>query len=476
MAEEIRPNLNKSRGDVVIGFPDLLKGNAGNSATSDPITMKRAEEGQSFGGSGSGGGGGMSNNVTPILGDLQAASELSMEELAKQTDILEGIEKNTSETTTAGGQEKKSSEEDIRAKLDESKPLDQEQGNKIIDKLAELNSNSKATASLLSVAAAFAGTQADEITDAIDNMTTTQKAVAAALTVGVAGTSIAASKLVTAPLKKIVSPDKKEKPKPNSSKSKKPKTAKPKPPPSPAKPKSGVVKQAAKTGGKLIAKQGAKVATIAASGPAAPIVASVMAAATVYELGTMALEKAGYGEEVEAFETGAMNLAGIETDEQEIEKDAAKVALNEKKMQALVKKIDSSDLTDQQKTFQKAELQKALNNSGDVDTFGDRKARIADRTFKRYEKMYGEVEIESPMTPPPQSSNSIESETSQAREAELLAMIPDIQIPPQIPPTVNVPNQPAPNVSVSAVLPRTNLPSELSSFGNQARIPKLVVS
>ena len=94
--------------------------------------------------------------------------------------------------------------------------------------------------------------------------------------------------------------------------------------------------------------------------------------------------------EVEAFEegvtTGVTNLFGFDNDEQEAEADAAKVALNTKKFESLVEKIDASDLNNEEKMRQKAELQKALDNSGDVDWFGDADARKADRTFSQYEK------------------------------------------------------------------------------------------
>ena len=124
---------------------------------------------------------------------------------------------------------------------------------------------------------------------------------------------------------------------------------------------------------------------------------------------------------------------------------------------------------------QKAELQKALDNSGDVDWFGDADARKADRTFAQYEKKYGAVDLEEPMAPVPQSSTAIEAQTEEANEAEVAAMVPQVNVPPQMPPNVNVPPQPAPNISVSAVLPRTNMPDNSYLTGSQGRLPKLIV-
>ena len=497
--QEIIPNLKQSRedNDNVIGFPDLFKGSAANDSVIRPIEMQKVEEGQTFGGS-------TNSSVASAVGDLTEASELSMEELEKQTGILENIDENTSKAiataTSAGGQTPPpTSEEEIRKKLDETKPLDEEQGKKIIGKLAEIEKNSKKTTSLLALAGAFAGSQTDLLTEAVQNMwndlSTTQKVMAGigatlsivATALGIKAGASAATSLLTGgkdkkPDGKDKKPDGKDK-KPDGKDKKpdgKPKTTAAdldkKPDGKPKAKTSKVVQQGVKNVGKFAGKQLGKVAAIAASGPAAPIVAGVMAAATVYELGTMALEKAGLGEEVEAFETGVTNFFGFDTDEQELEADAAKVALNTKKMNDLVQKIDMADITDEEKERQKAELQKALDNSGDVDWFGDAEARRADNTFAKYEKKYGAVDLEAPSTPLPQSAMAIEAETVTAKEAEVAAMVPQVNVPPQMPPQVNVPQQPTPNISVSAVLPRTNMPSELSSHGIQARIPKLITA
>ena len=42
--------------------------------------------------------------------------------------------------------------------------------------------------------------------------------------------------------------------------------------------------------------------------------------------------------------------------------------------------------------------------------------------------------------------------------------------------SVNIPPQPAPNVNVAAVLPRTGLPRDLELTTGQARLPKFIVS
>ena len=171
-----------------------------------------------------------------------------------------------------------------------------------------------------------------------------------------------------------------------------------------------------------------------------------------------------------------MNAVGIETDEQELEKDNAKMALNKKKMDALVQKIDASDLSEEEKTSQKAQLSTALENSGDVDMFGDREARMADRTFAKFEKKYGATDLEAPTASAPESAAAIEAQTTEAKAAEVAAMAPQVNVAPAAAPNVNVPPSPAPNVSVTAVMPRTAMPSDPSAIGIQARSPKLIVT
>jgi len=477
MAEEIRPNLKQSTGDNVIGFPDLFKGSSGTPLEQTPLQLSAK-------GSSGGEGGGSSptdSKVVSMFGELQAASELSVEELAKQTELLDQIEQNTKSMPTAGGQQAPS-EADIKNQLDPEEGISEEQGDKIVEKLDEL-SNPKS--SLIAFAAAAAAANLpdliDKIKEGFNSLSTAQQVGLAAVGTTLAvGTAAIAKSVLGAPKKLLGGKDPKPTPKTKATKTTASAKAEPKPkkttPKAKANPKKSVAKTVAKGAAKQLGKGAAKVAAVAASGPAAPIVAGVLAAATVYELGTAALSAAGYDEEVEAFETGAMNMVGIETDEQELEKDNAKMALNKKKMDALVQKIDASDLSEEEKTSQKAQLSTALENSGDVDTFGDREARMADRTFAKFEKKYGATDLEAPTASAPESAAAIEAQTTEAKAAEAAAMAPQVNVAPAAAPNVNVPPSPAPNVSVTAVMPRTAMPSDPSAIGIQARSPKLIVT
>jgi cell division septation protein DedD len=473
MAEEIRPNLKQSTGDNVIGFPDLFKGSSGDTSSTEPLQLSAK-------GSSGGEGGGSSptdSKVVSMFGELQAASELSVEELAKQTELLDQIEQNTKSMPTAGGQQAPS-EADIKNQLDPEEGISEEQGEKIVDKLDSL---SGPKSSLIAFAAAAAGANINLLKDMFSELSTGQKAGLAAVGTALAvGTAAIAKSVLGAPKKLLGGKDPKPTPKTKATKTTAPAKAEPKPKKTPPKakanPKKSVAKTVAKGAAKQLGKGAAKVAAVAASGPAAPIVAGVLAAATVYELGTAALSAAGYDEEVEAFETGAMNAVGIETDEQELEKDNAKMALNKKKMDALVQKIDASDLSEEEKTSQKAQLSTALENSGDVDMFGDREARMADRTFAKFEKKYGATDLEAPTASAPESAAAIEAQTTEAKAAEAAAMAPQVNVAPAAAPNVNVPPSPAPNVSVTAVMPRTAMPSDPSAIGIQARSPKLIVT
>jgi hypothetical protein len=477
MAEEIRPNLKQSTGDNVIGFPDLFKGSSGTPLEQTPLQLSAK-------GSSGGEGGGSSptdSKVVSMFGELQAASELSVEELAKQTELLDQIEQNTKSMPTAGGQQAPS-EADIKNQLDPEEGISEEQGEKIVDKLDSL---SGPKSSLIAFAAAAAGANINLLKDMFSELSTGQKAGLAAVGTALAvGTAAIAKGVLSIPKKllggKDPKPPTKTTPKAKATKTTAPAKDEPKPkkktPKAKANPKKSVAKTVAKGAAKQLGKGAAKVAAVAASGPAAPIVAGVLAAATVYELGTAALSAAGYDEEVEAFETGAMNAVGIETDEQELEKDNAKMALNKKKMDALVQKIDASDLSEEEKTSQKAQLSTALENSGDVDMFGDREARMADRTFAKFEKKYGATDLEAPTASAPESAAAIEAQTTEAKAAEAAAMAPQVNVAPAAAPNVNVPPSPAPNVSVTAVMPRTAMPSDPSAIGIQARSPKLIVT
>ena len=217
--------------------------------------------------------------------------------------------------------------------------------------------------------------------------------------------------------------------------------------------------------------------TSAASGPAAAVTGTILTVASVYELSALALREAGYGEHVDAFEGGVINLLGFDTEEQEEAKDIAKILMNAKKYDALSAQIDASDLSEEQKIAEKQELRMALDNSGDVDWAGDVDARLADRTFSRYEKKYGEVDLDAPSptatTPTPNTAASIEVETTKSKEAEMSQIQPLQPPPPQAAPQVIVKPTPPPDVNVTATLPRTMVPSEPTSRASQARIPNL---
>jgi len=518
--QEIKPNLRQSQGDNVIGFPDVFKGTAANDSVVKPIQMQKAEEGKPFSGSRSGGG---VSNVTPILSEIQASSELSMEELAKQTEILERIDDNTdTPVASAGGQTPPTTEADIRAKLNETQPIDEEQGDKIIGSLAELNKNSKKTTSLLAFAGAFAGSQMDLIKTALENMwndmSTSQK-VLAGIAVGVAALMMARGlgrlipksltrtpttrtpttrtptprqgppstqpsstqpKPQTAPPRQSP-PQTQPKPQTSPTSSTKPPTPTTKPPapttkpPTPTGPKTSVAKTIAQ---RLPAKIAQIATTSAASGPAAAVVGTALTVASVYELSALALREAGYGKHVDAFEGGVVNFLGFDTEEQEEAKDIAKILMNAKKYDALSAQIDASDMSQEMKIAEKQELREALDNSGDVDWVGDIKERKADRVFSFYENKYGEVDLDAPpptaTTPTPNSATSIEVETTKSNEADMSKMQP-LQPPtePQPAPQVIVKPTPPPDVNVTATLPRTMVPSEPTSRASQARIPNL---
>lgn len=472
--EAIKPNLQKQSGDNVIGFPDLISQNKEN-VTFSPLSMENGFQSIKSQAGASAGKPPQTpqGNVTALFGELQAASELSLDELAKQSELLKDIEQNTKKEVTSGGQTPPPSEEDIKKKLTgDEEELSKDQGNKIIKLLGDLGTKS---ASLITLFAAFKGAQSS-VGDGPD--TTAPKAVAATSAVAGLYTAKKLNDLRKNRLAKQDQDDDTKKKRDDKDKKKKTKTPDVKKKAAKATTQK-VGTQVAKKGATFAAKSAARAAATAAAGPLAPIVGGLALAATVYDLGTMGLEAAGFGDEVEAFEegatTGVTNFFGFDNDEQEAEADAAKVALNTKKFESLVEKIDASDLNNEEKMRQKAELQKALDNSGDVDWFGDADARKADRTFAQYEKKYGAVDLEEPMAPVPQSSTAIEAQTEEANEAEVAAMVPQVNVPPQMPPNVNVPPQPAPNISVSAVLPRTNMPDNSYLTGSQGRLPKLIV-
>ena len=474
----LKPELQKNTGDNVIGFPDLISQQK-EDASFAPLALENG-----FKAMAGGDGGGTRNtpegNVTAMFGDLQAASELSLDELAKQTELLEDIKDNTDpKVDSAGGQKPPKTEEDIKKKLEgDEEEITEEQGNKIIKLLDEANGSS---ANLGIFMASLGGSIAATKMSGEELAAGMTKGLVAA---GLLTTAATVAKVrTTSKLLNNAVPDDKDKDKKNNNNknnNNKPRTGGPKPTPNnvkklPVKPPVG--SQIVKKGTTFAAKTAARAAATAASGPLAPVVGGIALAATGYDLVTMGLEAAGYGEQVEAFETGAMNLVGIETDEQEAEKDAEKIAINTKKLNALVPQIMNDEtLDDEQKQKAIKELEVSLANSGDVDLFGDREARIADRTFAKFERQYGEVDLSKDYAPvTPMSADQIETQTTDAQLAEALSLQPIVNVPQQPTPNVNVPTQPAPNINVSAILPRTNLPRDFHLTGSQSYIPKFVV-
>ena len=94
--EAIKPNLQKQSGDNVIGFPDLISQNKEN-VTFSPLSMENGFQSIKSQAGASAGKPPQTpqGNVTALFGELQAASELSLDELAKQSELLKDIEQNT---------------------------------------------------------------------------------------------------------------------------------------------------------------------------------------------------------------------------------------------------------------------------------------------------------------------------------------------------------------------------------------------
>ena len=118
-------------GATALGFADVMKRGSEQSPASNVVDFKAANS--AVGGNNRSSGGAAAPIATPTVsptnsmsGDIAAASELSMEELAKQTKILTSIQKNTGQTAknttvppSAGGQATPPpTEEEIKAKLD----------------------------------------------------------------------------------------------------------------------------------------------------------------------------------------------------------------------------------------------------------------------------------------------------------------------------------------------------------------------
>ena len=116
---------------TALGFADVMKRGSEQSPASNVVDFKAANS--AVGGNNRSSSGAAAPIATPTVsptnsmsGDIAAASELSMEELAKQTKILTSIQKNTGQTAknttvppSAGGQAAPPpSEEEIKKKLD----------------------------------------------------------------------------------------------------------------------------------------------------------------------------------------------------------------------------------------------------------------------------------------------------------------------------------------------------------------------
>ena len=117
-------------GAAAIGFSDVVKTGAEQSPANNVVNFKAANNAVGRSGRSSGN---AAAPITPTVastssmsGDIAAASELSMEELANQTKVLKTIEKNTQKTAknttvppSAGGQATPPpSEEEIKERLD----------------------------------------------------------------------------------------------------------------------------------------------------------------------------------------------------------------------------------------------------------------------------------------------------------------------------------------------------------------------
>jgi hypothetical protein len=151
-------------GAAAIGFSDVVKTGAEQSPANNVVNFKAANNAVGRAGRSSGG---AAAPITPTVastssmsGDIAAASELSMEELANQTQILKAIQKNTGVTAkntmappSAGGQAAPPpTEEEIKGKLDD------DEGSKLaklVGKLEKGLSSSLGTA-ILALGAALA--------------------------------------------------------------------------------------------------------------------------------------------------------------------------------------------------------------------------------------------------------------------------------------------------------------------------------
>ena len=147
-----------------VGFGDIMSKAAKQSPASNVIDFKSGRSVSSGGAAAPMRTPTVSSN-TSLAGDIQAASELSMEELADQTKVLKEIQKNTKVTAkntmappSAGGQAAAPpSEEEIKRRLDGDKKAEASMLGKFADKLS-----SDLGSALLALGAAVAAVEGDK--------------------------------------------------------------------------------------------------------------------------------------------------------------------------------------------------------------------------------------------------------------------------------------------------------------------------
>ncbi len=479
----LKPELQKETGDNVIGFPDLISQRKGDASFA-PIAMQNGFQAMAGGSSGGGTRNAPEGNVTALFGELQAASELSLDELAKQSELLKDIKQNTDpKLSSAGGQKPPTTEEDIKKKLEgDEEEITEEQGNKIIKLLDEANGT---TANLAMFMAALGGslsalnTTGDELLDGGKGVA--KLGVASAMLTGRSAINVG-RKLVGKPDPKKVDPkankqnqnSKNLEQKQNQDNKKKIENKKTTPP------KNSVVKEAGKKG---LAKQGRNVAlrTLGkiALGATNPVIAVGLAASGLYDLGTFGMRALGYGDKVDAFEDGVADFLGIESEEEKAERLDQEKAARTEATDRIITRIQESDLSDEDKQAEIERVQEALKNSNNQATGrgGADKRSKGNRVLKQFKEKYNvEDLVDQTTAPQPQSSKQVEETTQEQQQAMLEQQQPIVNVPEQPAPNVNIPPQPAPNIQVAATLPRTGLPRDLELTTGQARLPKFIVS
>ena len=479
----LKPELQKEKGDNVIGFPDLISQQK-KDASFAPIAMQNGFQAMAGGSGGGGTRNAPEGNVTALFGELQAASELSLDELAKQSELLKDIKQNTDpKLSSAGGQKPPTTEEDIKNKLKgDEEEITEEQGNKIIKLLDEANGTTANLAMFMSAlggSLAALNTTGDELLDggkgiAKIGIGTSMLAGRSAINMG---RRIAGGKTdpkVDPKANKQNQDSKKLEQKQNQDNKKKIETKRTTPP------KNAVAKEAVDKG---LKRQGRNVAlrTLGkvALGATNPVLATAMVVSGAYDGITFGMRAMGYGDKVDAFEDGVADALGIESEEEKAERlDQEKNARTEA-TDRIITRIQDSDLSDEDKQAEIEKVQEALKNSNvqGGGRGGAKKRTTGSRNLKKFQEKYNvEDLVDQTTAPPPQSSKQVEETTQEQQQAMLEQQQPVVNIPEQPAPNVNVPPQPAPNVQVAAVLPRTGLPRDLELTTGQARLPKFIVS